>query len=199
VRYLSMMASLAAGFAGALGGSPIRLPAESLRAACLERSQAQACERLGEELERGDVAATLPEEPGLYLALACAGGRTGACERVQPWAQRYTDYELLELDVGCVLRNNAFACEELADELREEEEVRISDGDQQLLRLGRARMRRALELHRSGCDRGDASACLGASRVYRSGVGVPFDPRAARASAARACALGLTDGCEVAK
>lgn len=198
MRYLSIFVSLTGGVVAALRGSSV--PAAGLlREACLERSHAEACERLGDELERGEVAARFPEEPGLFLALACEKGRADACDRAQPWARRYADYELLDLDVGCSLRANGFACEELAEELRDEQEVGLFQVDPQLLRLGRARMRRALELDRDGCQRGDAAACLGASRVYRAGFGVPYDLRAARASAARACELGLGDGCEVAK
>src|SRR6185312_16381535 len=60
----------------------------------------------------------------------------------------------------------------------------------------RSRARRALALYEKACERDDAAGCLGESRVYASGFGVPYRPRAMRASEPRACALGLEAGCE---
>ncbi len=182
---------------GALStGLPARATAESMasRDACIQTSNAESCDQVGERLERGVLARRYPEEPGLYFALACEEGLSRSCGRAQAWAARYPGYEALEVDVGCMLRSSAFACEELANALRE---VRGSGPTvAEALSLARSRMQRALDLYLAACDRSDAESCLGASRIYAGGFGVSWNPREARAHGARACALGLGKACE---
>jgi hypothetical protein len=182
----------AAAFLLALVGPSVAHSREKMEGACLEGAPA-SCDRLAERLERGDEARAFPEEPGLYFALACQGGVARACVRAQAWAAPYADYEAFETDAGCMLQGNGFACEEVANALREESE---EHGTSTALPIARARARRALALYQAGCDKGDAASCLGARRIFASGFGVPYSPRAARESEARACALGLEAGCE---
>jgi TPR repeat protein len=163
--------------------------------ACVRSGSPESCETLGALIERGELRRAYPEEAGLYFGLACEGGRSSACSRAQPWAKRYSDYEAFEVDVGCMLKHNAFACEELAGTLREEVEEGSAGAD--MVPVARARMRRALALYLDGCGRNDAESCLGASRVHSAGFGVAWNPRDASAEAARACALGLAAACEL--
>ncbi len=166
----------------------------SLSDACLRASDRGSCDELGDLLERGEVRGRYPEEAGLYFAMACEGGLARSCRRAQPWAKRYPDYEVFEIDVGCMLKHNAFACEEIADALRDERENEGAETDR--LPLARSRMRRAFDLYLAGCVRDEAESCLGASRVYSGGFGVAWNPREARSKAARACTLGLAAACE---
>jgi TPR repeat protein len=161
--------------------------------ACVRSSNSESCDRLGEMVERGRVVARYPEEAGLYFALACEGGLVRSCRRAQAWATHYSDYETLEIDVGCMLRRNGFACEEVASALRSEREEGVGAST---LPLARSRMRRALEAYLDGCAKNEALSCLGASRVYVAGFGVPWNPREARAKEEKACALGLGAACE---
>jgi TPR repeat protein len=183
----------AASFLLALLGPSLAHSREKLADACLAKGDSASCEWLANRLARGDEPRRFPEEAGLYFALACQGGVAGACSRAQAWAEPYADYEAFETDAGCMLRGNAFACEEVANALREESE---EHGTPAALPVARARARRALALYREGCDKDDAASCLGASRVHASGFGVPYSPREMRANEARACALGLEAGCE---
>jgi TPR repeat protein len=165
--------------------------------ACVLRSHAESCEELGRRLERGELASHFPEEAGLYFAIGCEEGSSRSCGRAQVWAKRYSDYETFEIDVGCMLRGNAFACEEVASTLRDETEE--SGGllsEARALPLARLRMRRALGLYLDGCSRDDAECCRGAGRVYAGGFGVAWNPREARAMDTKACALGLSEACE---
>jgi hypothetical protein len=191
VAYLGGIAS--ASFLFALLGPSVAHSREKLVDACLAKGEPASCDRLAERLERGDEALRFPEEPGLYFALACQGGVARACARAQTWAEPYADYEAFETDAGCMLEGNGFACEEVANALREESEER---GTSAALPVARARARQALARYREGCDREDAASCLGASRIYASGFGVPYSPRAMRAGEAKACTLGLEAGCE---
>src|SRR5262245_45548186 len=85
-----------------------------LRAGCVEGGGASVCEALGARTESGFGTTRFAEEPGLYFALACERGGRGACERAGAWAKKsYPEYESIETDVGCMLRDNGFACEEL--------------------------------------------------------------------------------------
>jgi hypothetical protein len=166
----------------------------ALTRACLGGSRADRCEQLGDRIARGGVRALYPEEAGLYFALACEEGVARACRRAGAWASLYPDYEALETDVGCMLRDSGFACEEVAGALRLDRDGAPGAPDRRP--LGRARMLRALELHLAGCASGDAESCLGASRVYDAGFGVPRSPDDARRMEAKACALGLASACE---
>ncbi len=166
----------------------------ALREACVSASNAQSCDEAGDLIERGELRAGYPEEAGLYFALACERGLARSCRRAQPWARRYSDYESFEIDVGCMLRRNGFACEEVANALRGE---RDDDGAAvERLALARSRMRRALRLYLDGRARHDAESCLGASRVHSAGFGVPWSPRDALARESDACELGLPAACE---
>src|SRR5580704_13131260 len=98
-------------FAGALLWPSATQQRARLSKACLEQGEAGRCQELGERLESGKLGVRYPEEPGLYFAVACEGGAKSACARADVWAKRYDDYEMFETDVGCMLRNNAFACE----------------------------------------------------------------------------------------
>jgi TPR repeat protein len=183
----------------AVGALPIGLPAAadtapaSARAAC-QASNPDGCDEVGDLLERGGIPRRFQEEPGLYFALACEEGLARSCRRAQAWAARYPGYEALEIDVGCMIRGSGFACEEVANALREARGSGAVVAD--ALSRARSRMQRALDLHLAGCDRSDAESCLGASRVYAGGFGVAWNPRGARALEARGCALGLGAACE---
>jgi TPR repeat protein len=185
-----------------VGALPFGLPAAadssppSARAACQASSPTnpERCDKVGDLLERGDLPRRYPEEPGLYFALACEEGLARSCPRAQAWAARYPDYEALEIDVGCMIRGSGFACEEVANALREARGSGAAVAD--ALARARSRMQRALDLHLAGCDRSDAESCLGASRVYAGGFGVAWNPREARAMEAKGCALGLGAACE---
>jgi TPR repeat protein len=168
-------------------------PRVALTEACVRSLNSESCDRLGDMVERGHLAARYPEEAGLYFALACEGGLARSCRRAQAWATHYSDYETLEIDVGCMLRRNGFACEEVANALRDEREEGVGADT---LPLARSRMRRALEVYLDGCAKDEALSCLGASRVYALGFGVPWNPREARAKEEKACALGLGAACE---
>ncbi len=165
----------------------------ALSRACIGASSGQACARFGAKLEQGSLPTLSPEEPGLYFALGCEEGSAEACARAQSWAQHYSDYEALDSDVGCMLKNNAFACEELARNLRDGAPNRA-----EVVTLATSRLSRALDLYLAACAKGEAASCLGAARVHRSGLGDPPDPRAAEAEELKACALGLGLACEVA-
>jgi hypothetical protein len=167
--------------------------AAKLRAACA-RSDGSSCERLGDEIERGKFAPRFAEEAGLAFAAACQAGRGGACERAQRWSKRYGDSELMEVDVGCMLEENAFACQEVAESLADDDDERAGGAD--ALRRAADRSKRALDMHLAACAKGHSESCLGASRVYAAGIGVDWSPNDARTFAARACELGLARGCE---
>lgn len=143
-------------------------------------------------LEHHEVAPLFPEEPGLYWALACDGGDLDACARAQPWAKRYGDYEVFELDAGCMIAANPFACEEVATAMHGD-----SDDGVRSATIVRSRMTRALNLDLARCDH-DARACLGASRIYAAGYGVEWDLVASEQFAKRACDLGSWEACELA-
>jgi TPR repeat protein len=166
---------------------------EALASACVRDKNAASCEELASALERGALPSRFPEEPGLYWSLACEAARTHACARAADWAKRYSDYETMEVDAGCMLQSSGFACEEVASALRDESEERARSTG--LKDLARRRMKRALELYSQRCAADDAPACLGASRVYDGGFGVPWTPSLARETEAKACALGLTQAC----
>jgi TPR repeat protein len=168
-------------------------PRAALSAACVDASDRDACVRFGAMLEQGAAPTLFAEEPGVYFALGCEAGSLEACARAQVWAKRYSDYEALESDVGCMLKNNAFACEELARNLRDDAPNRA-----EAVVLASSRLSRALHLYLAACAKGEAASCLGAARVHRSGLGDPPDPRAAEAEELKACALGLGLACEVA-
>jgi TPR repeat protein len=165
-----------------------------LRDACVRTSNAETCDKAGDLIERGDLRSRYPEEAGLYFALACERGVARSCRRAQPWAKRYSDYESFETDVGCMLRRNGFACEEVANALRDERDDDRAMAEK--LALARSRMQRALRLYLDGCARHDAESCLGASRVHSAGFGVPWSPRDALARESDACELGLPAACE---
>ncbi|HWZ93240.1 MAG TPA: hypothetical protein VNW92_30480 [Polyangiaceae bacterium] len=168
-------------------------PRAELSAACLEASAREACTRFGAMLEQGKVPVLFPEEPGLYFALGCEEGSREACPRAQSWAKVYSDYEALDSDVGCMLKNNAFACEELARNLRDG-----APNNGRVVMLAGSRLARALSLYLSSCAKGDAASCLGAARIHRSGLGDPPNLPAAEAEELKACVLGLGLACEVA-
>jgi TPR repeat protein len=183
---------IAFGFGFALLGCEAE-PRAALSTACVDASDRDACTRFGGLLERGQVPALFPEEPGVYYALGCEEGSLESCLRAQPWAMRYSDYEALDSDVGCMLRKNAFACEELARNLRGDTPNRS-----ETVVLATSRLARALSLYLAGCTKGEAASCLGAARVHRSGLGDPPNLLAAEAEELKACALGLSLACEVA-
>jgi TPR repeat protein len=164
-----------------------------LSAACVDASDGAACAHFGVVLERGALPTLFAEEPGVYFALGCEEGSPEACARAQAWAKRYSDYEALESDVGCMLKSNAFACEELARNLRDDAPNRA-----EAVVLATSRLSRALHLYLTACAKGEPASCLGAARVHRSGLGDPPDLRAAEAEELKACALGLGLACEVA-
>lgn len=134
---------------------------------------------------------------GLRMELACERGIAPACTAAQRWARDYPDYEVFELDAACMLRDDPFACEEAARDLRSEDDE--GDGaasEEELLARARSRMARASRLYAERCARGDAESCLGRSRVLDDGFGVAWSPRDARAALERACVLGLARACE---
>jgi len=167
-----------------------------LKAACVAGDNANDCERLATLLEDGTIAPLYPEEPGLYFELACEGGRAGSCTRAQSWAKTYGDYQVLELDVGCMVHANPSACEEVAGSLRDDGDEAGETDPKLVLPIARSRMKRALNLYLEGCRANQAEACLGASRVYASAFGVEWNLRNAYTYEARACQLGLVDACE---
>jgi TPR repeat protein len=165
----------------------------TLSAECVYASDGKACARFGAVLEQGTLPTRFAEEPGVYFAIGCEEGSPEACARAQAWAKHYSDYEALESDVGCMLKNNAFACEELARNLRDG-----APNKPEAIVLATSRLTRALHLYLAACAKDEAASCLGAARVHRSGLGDPPDPRAAEAEEVKACALGLGLACEVA-
>ncbi len=191
-----LVAVALAAFLLALFGPVAAEPRTALADDCLRASNPdpEKCDRLGDLLERDKVPRHYPEEPGLYFALACEEGVARSCRRAEPWARRYSDYEALETDVGCMLKDNAFACEELSNALRREGDEAGDVAGR--LGLARSRMKRALDLYLQACARDEAGGCLGASRVYWAGFGVPWNPREARAREERGCTLGLRAACE---
>lgn len=194
MRPTHLVAVALAAFVLALLAPAAAEPRAALEDECMRASKGESCDRLGNLLERQKVPRRYPEEPGLYFALACEEGVARSCGRAQPWAKRYSDYEALETDVGCMLKDNAFACEEVSNALRKETDDAGDAADK--LGLARSRMRRALVLYLAACARGEAESCLGASRVYWTGFGVAWNPREARAKEEQACALGLRAACE---
>jgi hypothetical protein len=179
-----------AALAATLLGRPTPDGRDSLGPACLGGARPASCVALADGIERGAVAARFDEEAGLYLALACEQGAVDACRRAEPWAKRYPDYEALETDVGCMLEGNAFACEEVANDLRGGDGGDAARPDAAALALASARTRRAFELHTAGCAKGDARSCLGKSRTLGKGT------VEALAAEGKACALGLGTACE---
>jgi hypothetical protein len=197
ITYLGALGVLvAAGFAVGFVAttSPDRFA--ELKDACVARDNARSCELLGSLLEIGTIAPLSPEEPGLYFALACDGGRKGSCMRAQSWAKTYGDYDMLEIDVNCMVHRSASACEQVAGALREDGEVASEADPKTALPIARSRMKRALNLYLEGCRANQADACLGVSRVYASAFGVEWNLRNAYTYEAKACELGLADGCE---
>jgi TPR repeat protein len=164
-----------------------------LSTACLDAADGAACTRFGAMLEKGELQPLFPEEPGVYFALGCQEGAADACARAQAWAKGYSDYEALDSDVGCMLKNNPFACEELARNLRDD-----APNDAEAVLRATSRLSRALSLYRVACANGEATSCLGAARIHRSSLGDPPDLRAAEAEELRACTLGLGLACEAA-
>jgi TPR repeat protein len=164
-----------------------------LSTACVNVYDGEACARFAALLERGKVRTLFPEEPGVYFALACQEGSLESCARAEPWVKVYSDYETLERDVGCMLKNDAFACEELARTLRDD-----SPSNAEAVVLATSRLARALSLYLEACASGEAASCLGAARVHRSGLGAAADLLAAEAEELKACALGLGLACEIA-
>jgi TPR repeat protein len=194
VRATHLVAVALAAFVLALLVPARAEPRKRLSDECTQASNPESCRAVGDLLERDAAARRYPEEPGLYYALGCEEGDVRSCRSAQPWARRYSDYEALETDVGCMLKDNGFACEEVSNTLRRE-----TDDEGQgagVLVLARSRMRRALTLYLQACARGEAEGCLGASRVYWAGFGVPWSPREGRAKEEEACALGLRAACE---
>lgn len=164
-----------------------------LKAACASGDNARACEQLGALVEKAPL---YPEEPGLYLALACDGGDRDACPRAQAIGKTYGGYEMLGLDVDCMVHGSPSACEQLANGLRGAGIV-ANEADPNIgLPLARSRMKRALNLYLKGCTANEADACLGASRVYASGFGIEWNLRTAYTYEAKACELGLAEACE---
>jgi len=196
MRAILLIALGAAGFTAGLLWPTARDSRTRLTDACLARQKAESCDKLGTLLVRGDLDPTYREEPGLYFGLACEDGLLPSCDKAQPWAKAYFDYEVFETDIGCMLRNNPFACEETANGLREEgEEGAPPDAEEAALALARSRVRRALGLYREACANNDADSCMGASRIYGGGFGVEWNQIAADRYASRACYLGLTTAC----
>jgi TPR repeat protein len=195
MRALPLGLLMVAGFAAAvLRPTPADRFAE-MQAACAADPTGEACEQVARWLADGDVARLDPEEPGLYFAMACEAGRAGACARAAPWAQPYGDYEVFELDVGCMIKRSAFACEEVATALHDEHDE-VTEGGPRTRAIARSRMKRALDLYLVACTAGRADACMGASRGYASAFGVEWDLRQAAAYEAKACELGLPAACE---
>ena len=195
VLVLGLVGGALTALAAGLSGPVAAWRRATLSDDCIRTSDSRSCDTLGDRLERETMPRRYPEEPGLYFALACELGLARSCVRAQPWARRYSDYEALETDVGCMLRGNAFACEEVSNALRTEHEE--GKGDADMLDLARARARRALDLYLQDCAQDRPESCLGASRVYWRGLGVASNPPEARAKEARACALGLGEACEL--
>lgn len=164
-----------------LGGAVARpvtdVDANGWRAACA-KGDGHACNRLAAALHDGHVRALVREEEGLARAASCTSGDERACEETQALARTYGDYEVLELDVGCILGENAFACEEVAEAL-----ARDDDGMEKgtLERILSTRSHRALALHERACKAGDARACMGIARVHAAGLGVAWNPKEANA------------------
>jgi TPR repeat protein len=176
------------------------------QAACVAGAS-ERCEQVARWLDDGEVARQFPEEPGLYFAMACEAGR--ACARAASWAKIYGDYEVFELDVGCMIKHSGFACEEVATALRDEgnegnegnEGSAGNDGSARnaatvTLPIARSRMAHALARYVVACRAGQAEACMGASRVLAAAFGVAWDLREAHAYEAQACALGWSAACE---
>jgi len=185
-----------AGFAAAIAWPSPGARFAAAQAACVAGAGAR-CEQVAHWLEDGDIARQFPEEPGLYFALACEAGR--ACDHAASWAKIYGDYEIFELDVGCMIKHSGFACEEVATALRDEE---LEDGAasptdaRAILQIARSRMAEALARYVVACRAGQGEACMGASRVHAAAFGVAWDLREAHAYEARACALGWSAACE---
>jgi TPR repeat protein len=180
-----------------LRAAPTPTPS-ALESACLKANDAEACESIAEAFEQGARAPRFAEEAGLWFALGCEAGLPTACTRAAPWSKRYPDYEVLEIDAGCMLRDNAFACEEVARELQEDDEGDARKGD--AVTVGQARLARAVARYRADCDRDDAAACLGVSRATRAmaSFGIAADVSVAERAEEKSCALGLGAGCELA-
>jgi TPR repeat protein len=195
VGLLASAIAFSGAFAFAISRPSAAVRRAGLVQACLGESDPESCERLGDLLERGDLSARYAEEPGHFLALACQGGIARACTRAESWAKKYADYEVFELDVGCMVKGSAFACEETAKAIRGDEAEESGD-EATLLALARSRMRRAHRLYLERCAKSDAESCLGASRVYDAGFGVEWNPREASAMARKACDLGSSSACE---
>jgi hypothetical protein len=128
LRPTHLVAVALAAFVLALLAPAAAEPRVALTDACVRSLNSESCDRLGDMVERGHLAARYPEEAGLYFALACEGGLARSCRRAQAWATHYSDYETLEIDVGCMLRRNGFACEEVANALRDEREEGVGSG-----------------------------------------------------------------------
>ena len=156
---------------------------------CLSKNSGAACEQLGRAIAKGELRERFPDEAGFYFALACQDGAATACPDAQPLAKRYPDYEDLDVDVGCMLRDNGLACEEVANAIHEE-------GPPTDAAWATARTQRALELDKVACERKQAESCLGASRILVAGLGVKRDARAAHVFEARACDLNLALACQ---
>jgi len=161
----------------------------ALDAACLTKNNGDACEQIGRAISKHEIAKRFPDEAELYFALACQNGATHACPDAQPLAKRYPDYEDLDVDVGCMLRDNGLACEEVANAIHEE-------GPPSDAPWAKSRNRRALGLDKAACDRKLAESCLGASRLLADGFGVKRDLHAAHDFEARACELNLALACQ---
>jgi TPR repeat protein len=186
----------AAGFAVGFGVTTAPDRFAGLKDGCIARDNARDCEQLGALLETRKIVPLYPEEPGLYLALACDGGRKDACTRAEVWSKTYGSYDGLELDVNCMVHRTASACEDVATLLRDDAEQASETDPKVALPIARSRMRRALNLDLDGCRANQADACMGASRVYASGFGVEWNRRSAYTYEAKACELGLADACE---
>jgi TPR repeat protein len=202
-RVNQLGALLIAGFAAALRWPSLDARFAEAEAACVAGASAARCEQVARWLEDGDVATRYPEEPGLYFAMACEAGR--ACASAASWARIYGDYEVFELDVGCMVKHSGFACEEVATALRDEDSeaspARVarpgSPADARAtLRIARSRMAHALDRYVVACRAGQAEACMGASRVHAAAFGVEWNLREANAYEAKACALGWPAACE---
>ncbi len=169
----------------------------TLRDACVTNGDRASCEELGDALERGIAAPRFPEEAGLAFSEACEAGLATACARAQPWAKSYGDYELFELDVGCMLHDNAFACEEVATSLAHDDDGDVAAAvTSDVGRRIAARGAKALAMHADACAKGNGESCLGAARLHGDGAAVEWNPGEAARSAERACDLGLAVACE---
>ncbi|HEV7558970.1 MAG TPA: hypothetical protein VGO00_26035 [Kofleriaceae bacterium] len=197
IRYLGALGVL--GAAGLVVGFAVTTAPDrfaELKASCVAGDTPSDCERLANLLDDRTIAPLYPEEPGLYFELACEGGRDGACTRATAAAKTYGDYQVFQLDVGCMVHANASACEELAGSLRDDGDEASETDPNIVLPIARSRMKRALSLYLEGCRANRAEACLGASRVYASAFGVEWNLRNAYTYEARACQLGLVEACE---